>query len=146
MVCHDCPRITKANEKLRLYMQSAFSCKRNGTEHQNIQGGGDVVNLLLPLQGDWLSRGIYSLIYHCRIRIFVPCLFMLSWHSYPLICSLTLLSNPLADNNLRTNSLSALLLGPKAFIKRKITVDNSSWLIYREYIFLIIKVSPLNWQ
>lgn len=87
-------------------------------KNRNIQWDVNFLNLLLPLHGDWLSGGIYSLIDHCRIRMFVPYLFILSWHSYLLIHSLIHLRNPLSDNNPMINSLS-LVFRTKSFLSRK---------------------------
>lgn len=92
-VCHEL--LKKYNEKQMrkssFTCKVRFSCKRNGTGSRNIRSDMNFLNLLLPLQEQWFSRGKYSLIYHCRIRIFVP-IFICSQFTYlPLFLQLNLI-------------------------------------------------------
>lgn len=50
----------------------------------NVQRSMLIINLIIPRQEEWFSWVNYSMIYHCRIRIFIV-VFIRIWNSSQLI-------------------------------------------------------------
>ena len=92
---------------------------------------------MLPLQEDWLSRGIYSLIYHCRIRIFAPVFIYSQLTFLPFFFSqLNLIQVTYYQiANLMTNNLG-FTFRTKSFYQY-ITVDSLLWIYILYYIIYV---------